>query len=415
MSQTQAIRNKQGGFNLFSIATVVMMLFYILPQAVLIVRNDVMAIIVTVYYALFIRRYVSPATVLKTLLLAIPYLLLFWANGFPGNARLGFVLPFMTLWTLVMPCFAIIAVVKRNNPDEQKVIIIAISICLLYVFISTFRGLAIDPLIMREMAGSEDIAVHIARMKSVGGYGFAYAVGALFIASWLINKFIKHSLYLKLLMIVIIIACGVLIVQSQYATLLFISIFGVAIYYFITANTLGKKIRVVVIALIAFFASQTLVIMGTSLFGGDVLRYKFTLIYDAIWGNAGVENISGDRLQLQLDAFDLFLSSPIWGYSGATNLEEFNESHSTFIGNMALTGIIGVTSFFLLFYSSIKHMISIVFANITEKKLYIPILFFYFLFAWLNPIEYAFECAWMIFFVVPLMFEFLINKYRLNI
>lgn len=413
MSQVQTIRSGGSGFNLFSIATIVMMLLYVMPQSVVFIHNDLMAIIATVYYVVFAGKYVDSGKVIKAILVAVPYLIIFWLNNFPGSFKLGFVLPLITLWTLVMPCFAIIAVVKRNNPDEQKVIIIATSICLLYVFISTFRGLAIDPLIMREMAGSEDIAVHIARMKGVGGYGFAYAVGALFIASWLIYKFIKHSLYLKLLMIVIIIACGVLIVQSQYATLLFISIFGVAIYYFITANTLGKKFRVVVIALIAIFASQTLVIMGTSLFGGDVLRYKFTLIYDAIWGNAGVENISGDRSQLQLDAFDLFLSSPIWGYSGAVNLEEYSEAHSSIMSVMASTGLIGIVSFFMLFYSSCKRLLAGIPQRINDSKFYYPILIYYFLFALLNPVEYAFECAWMIFFVVPLLFVFLINKIKI--
>ena len=73
-SKTQTIKSQQNGFNLFSIATVIMMLFYILPQAVIFVRNDVMAIIVTVYYALFVSRYVSPAIVLKTMFLAAPCL-----------------------------------------------------------------------------------------------------------------------------------------------------------------------------------------------------------------------------------------------------------------------------------------------------------------------------------------------------
>lgn len=411
MSQVQTIIQPRGNsVTVFSVATVIMMMLYTLPQVVLFVRNDMMAIIVTVYYALFVSKYVSPAIVLKTLLIGLPYLLIFWLNNFSGNVRLGFVLPFMTLWTLVMPCFAAIAVVKRNYLLEQRFILIATGLCLAYVFISTFQALAIDPLIMREMAGSDDENVHIARVYGAGGYGFAYAVGALFIAIWILNRYMKRLPFWKIASVVLIVICGLLIVESQYATLLFIAVFGVAIHYYLEANTFSKRIKVIAISVVAILASQTLIVLGSSMLGGEVLRFKFAMIYNSIWGGGGIENISGDRSQLQLDAFGLFLQSPLWGYSGAAHLDEYAEAHSSFMAVLASTGIIGVVSFFYLFYSSCRRMLLNVFVNKNERKLYYPVIIFYFLFAWLNPIEYAFECGWMIFFVIPLIYAITFKK-----
>lgn len=405
MSQTQTIRNKQSGLNLFSIATIVMMLCYILPQAVIFIRNDIMAIIVTFYYALFISRYVSPAIIFKTFLLAVPYLFLYWANGFPGNFKLGFVLPLMTLWTLVMPCFAIVAAVKRNNPAEQKYILIATGICLLYVFVSTFRGLAIDPLIMREMAGGLDISVYQARLRGVGGYGIAYATGALFIAICILRRHCPEKKY-KMIGLLLMLICGLLVVQSQYATLLFITIGGIALYYIIDARTFLQKLNVVVASIVVVLSSQMLVTLGMSVFGEqEVLVFKFQLISDAVWGNAGVENVSGDRSQMQIDAFNMFLNSPVWGCPGFEQKEAYFASHSTILGVLASTGLIGIASYFFCLYYSIKHLMVNCLLDM-ERRIILPVFIYYLAFSFLNPVEYSFECSWIIFFVIPLLYIF---------
>lgn len=408
MSQTRTIQNKQGGINFFSIATIVMMLFYVLPQAVLVVRNDMMAVIVTVYYVLFISRYVSPLIVLKTLLLAVPYLLLFWVNGSSGDAKLGFVLPFMTLWTLVMPCFAIIAIVKRNNQKEQRTILIVTGICLLYVFIATFRGLAVNPLIMRDLDGGEDISLHQTRLMGVGGYGLAYATGALFIAIWIICQYIPPKMY-KMMGLLFLLICGLLVVQSQYATLLFITIGGVAIHYIIEARTFSKKLLLVVVSIVLLLLSKFLVTLGMSVFGGqEVLVFKFQMISDALWGNAGVENVSGDRSQMHIDAFKMFLSSPIAGCADFGQKEAYIAAHSTILSVMASTGLIGIISYFMLFFNCIKRLMLNCFFDM-EKRIILPVFIYFFAFSFLNPIDYSFECSWIIFFMIPLMYKYFLN------
>ena len=406
MSKVQTISKPQGNsVTFFSVATIIMMMLYIMPQTVLFFRNDMMAIVVTIYYALFVSKYVSPAIILKTLLIGLPYILIYWFNNFPGDAIHGFILPFMTLWTLVMPCFATIAVAKRNQIAEQRFILIVTGGCLLYVFINSFQALANDPVIMREMTNYENLYIKTNRMHGVGGYGFAYAIGALFIAMCGVNRYVKNNKLLKSIVLAMIVACGLMIVQSQYATLLFISFFGVAIMYYLDAKKTSDKITIIVVAIAGILLLQPLLKIAGSLVGGEVLQFKFSIINDALWGGEGAENISGERSQMQLDAYGLFLKSPLWGTAGAVNMEEYYASHSTILGTMAATGLIGIMCYFLVFFFSCKHVISNIFVNIREKKLYYPVLIFYFLFAWLNPIEYAFECGWMIFFVIPLTYK----------
>ena len=413
MSQVQTLSNTHGkSVTPFSVATVIMTLLYVMPQTLLFVRNDMLAIIATLYYFVFLSKYVSIDQVFKVLLLGLPYSILYWIVGYSGNFKLGFVIPFMTLITLVMPCFAIIAVVKRNNWKEQKFISITTAISLLFVAITTFVALADNPLIMREMTGGGEYYITQARLRGVGSYGIAYSMGALFIAFWSLRRYLKKSFIPPIVYLVMTIVSGLLVVQSQFGTLLFITIGGVALHYFIEARTFPKRIMVLAVAIIVIISSQALIKMGMTMFGGEVLRYKFQLIYDGIWGGSGVENISGERSQVQLAALSFFLQSPVWGCSGVVFNEVFYSAHSTMIAVLAATGLIGFISYISAFYSAIKKVLSECFISVAEKRLYYPVVLFYLSFAFLNPIDFSFECSWVIFFVIPLLYIMVFSQAR---
>jgi len=99
----------------------------------------------------------------------------------------------------------------------------------------------------------------------------------------------------------------------------------------------------------------------------------------------------------------------LFGEIGAVNTEAYSESHSTLLSVMACSGIVGLISYLNVFYYSCKHMILSVF-NSAERRLYFPVATFYFALAWLNPIDFSFECSWMIFFVIPLIYVMIFNK-----
>lgn len=409
MSNNQTTSEIRGGVGLFTFSTIVLMLFYVLPQTVVFINNNVMAIIVTIYYALFISKYVPPATIINSFALALPYLFLYWINGFWGDFKLGFVLPCMTLWTLVMPCYVVIAIKKRNNLFEQKSILIATIICLLYVSISTFRALAIDPVIMREMAGGDAEIATPMRLMGVGGFGIAYSLGALFISLWTLHSYYKSSLVSFIFYLVVLIGCGLLVVQSQYATLLFITIFGLAFSFFIQAKTPQQKMIIIGVSLVFIIMFQGLIVLGISFFEGQVLGVKFQLIYDGIWGGNGTENISGDRSQFHMDALRMFLKSPFWGYNGFASAETYDTAHSTILSVMTASGLIGIVSYFSFFHHVVKRMMGCLF-NKRNYNYYYPVILFYICFAVLNPIDYSFDCSWVIFMIIPLFIFMTLNR-----
>jgi len=403
----------RGSVTSFTVATVIMMLLYVMPQAVLFIRNDLLAIIATIYYVLFVRKYVSPSVLISTLLIAFPYLFLYGINGFWGNLKYGFVLPFMTLLTLVMPCFAMIAIVKRNNLREQKVILIVTALSLGYVAINTLIALATNPLIMRDLTGTTDGSFYVmTRMRGVGGYGIAYSMGALFIAFWVTRKYISDSFIHPVVYYTLMIGSALLIVQSQFGTLLFITIGGIALYYFIETKSFLQKLLVLSVTIVVIVLSKSLISLGMTMLEGEVIRYKFELIYDSIWGGGGAENISGERSQVQLEAYRLFLQSPIFGYNGFINLDAYKSAHSTIISVMAASGIIGLFSYLAMFYSVIRRILTCCFSLKEEKRLYYPVILFYLSFAFLNPIDFTFECSWIIFFVIPLLYYVVFNKVK---
>ena len=413
MTQEKNISINRGSVTVFTIATIIVMLLYVMPQAVLFIRNDLLAIIVTLYYIFFVRKYVSPGIIIGTLLIAVPYLFFYGINGYPGDLKHGFVLPFMTLVTLVMPCFAIIAVVKRNNSFEQKVIIIATALSLGYVAVNTLIALSTNPLIMRELTGTTEESLNrVSRMAGVGSYGIAYSMGALFIAFWGIRKYIKNSFIPPVVFYALIIVAALMVVQSQFGTLLFITIGGIALHYFIEAKTFGQRLFVLGISIVVILLSRTLISLGMTMLNGEVLRYKFELICESIWGGGGADNISGERSQVQLGAYRLFMESPIYGYSGFDNLDAYESAHSTILSVMVASGIIGLISYLGMFYSVIKRTIVNCFTSKKEKRLYYPVVLFYLSFAFLNPIDFTFECSWIIFFVIPLLYYMVFNKVK---
>lgn len=413
MTQEKNINMNRGSVTSFTIATIIVMLLYVMPQAVLFIRNDLLAIIVTLYYIFFVRKYVSPGIIIGSLLIAVPYLFFYGINGYSGDLKHGFVLPFMTLVTLVMPCFAVIAVVKRNNSVEQKVIIIATAISLGYVAINTLIALASNPLVMRDLTGTTDESFYIvSRMKGIGSYGIAYSMGALCIAFWGIRKYIKNSFIPPVVYYLLIIVAVLLVIESQFGTLLFITIGGIAVHYFIEAKSFGQRVLILVAAITVLILSKTLISLGMTMLSGEVLRYKFELIYESIWGGDGAENISGERSQVQLRAYQLFLQSPIYGYSGFASLDAYGSAHSTILSVMVASGIIGLISYLGMFYSVIKRTVTICFISDKEKRLYYPVVLFYLSFAFLNPIDFSFECSWIIFFVIPLLIYMVFNKVK---
>lgn len=392
----------------FVIATTLVSAMLFLPQSYIFLRNDMMGILLTVYYMLFVAKYVNIGTVFQKISPVIPYLLLSWLVAYGMSFKYGFVLPGMTLWSLLMPAFASIAVIKRNNKQEQKMILLGMFIIVAYVSYNTLMAVIDNPNVMRaNEGGGEDSAQHYLRLMGIGNYGYAYSMGALFVALFSVRKIITNK-YKRLFMIASVF-CAIVVLLSQYATLLFICIFSVFTYMILNAKKTDQKILLFLLAIIIYFSLQGFIYAGITIFEGQVLGEKFQMIYDGFWGTGDIEHLSADRSEKQLNAFRVFLQSPIIGnnYFDSTNQEAIGLAHSTIISILALTGLIGLISYLATFFNVIKYQVSKIFADST-KTAYFTVLAFYAFFAVLNPIDYTFETSWVIFFIVPIIFNYFV-------
>lgn len=394
----------------FVIATVLVSAMLFLPQSYIFLRNDAMGMLLTGYYFIFVAKYVPLGKVFSKFSPVLPYLFLSWLVAYGMSFKYGLVLPGMTLWTLLLPAFASIAVIKRNNPKEQKLILLGMFILVVYVSFNTLMAVIDNPNVMRANEGGEGSAQNYLRLLGIGNYGYAYSMGALFVALFSIRKLVP--LKIKHLFTIATVFCAIVVLLSQYATLLFICVFSVFAYMIFNAKNINQKFLLVILAIIIYFSLQGIIYAGIKIFEGQVFGDKFQMIYDGLWGTGDVEHLSADRSEKQLNAFRVFLQSPLVGnyFFDSANREPIGLAHSTIISILALTGLIGLTSYLATFYNVIKYQVHKVFANST-KIAYYTVLAFYVFFALLNPIDYTFETSWIVFFIVPIIFNyFVVNK-----
>lgn len=387
-------------------------MLYMMPQSMYFFRNDAMAIIVGIYYFSFIRRYCGLKYLVQIFKYAMPFLFLMCFISKGGSIKYGFVLPFMTLWNLLIPCLISIAIIKRNNILEQKTILTVTLICMIYVSVTTLLAVEVDPNIMRKLTSdfTED-SVMMMRMKGVGGYGTAYSMGAFMVSLWILYKKMNLTFFKRVCYIALMGYVAMFILRAQFTTLIFITIFGIFFYYLLDANTASKKIRLILLLAVILFSLQAIIHIGISLFEGQTIGGKFETIYEAIWRTGNLEQISSDRSEFQMNSIRLFMESPIWGndINNQENSITYGASHSTLLSVLCATGLIGLLSYVKSFYEAIKiEWLSL--CPWVNKSLFFSVVAYFAFFAFFNPADYSLEASWMVFVTVPLMNKLLNNK-----
>lgn len=398
----------------FVVFTVIMMALYTMPQTVCFIRNDMMGIFCTVYYMVFIHRDIPISVALKVISPILLYAIVYGTVSMGFDFKLGIILPIMTTWTFSMPAFAMVAIYRRNSQIEQKAILVSTIVCLLYVCINTFLAIQSSPDIMRNLDGNSDMAfVTSMRMSGIGGFGFAYTMGLLFVALFALHNYRIAISKNPLVYWAILFAIGYFVLCTQFTTLLFIIIFSIFFYYFLDSRTIIKKLKFIILLFLAYYFFQSFILLGISLFEGQTLGIKFQMIYDGIWVNNDLEHVSAERSEWQLDAFRLFLSSPIWGnYILKGNAAiAFDRAHSTILSIMCSTGLLGLFSYFSTYIRIAKYQANNLFDK-KERTLYFSCIAYYFFFSFFNPTDNVFELSWTLFITVPLLSLYFTRKFN---
>ena len=391
----------------FVISVIVMMLMYMVPQIKVIVPYDRLALVSFIFVALFVLR-TDSNHIIRVLLCALPYSFLMFIVARQGDFKYGFVHPLMTLWLLVFPAILATEVVGRNNQKEMMVIVVS---SLIVLVVSLFLGISVfgeNQDALRALAARQDEDyVQDLTQRGVGGFGATYSTGGLLVACLLSLRFSLKKVT-KILLVVLSLFLVYYILNAQFATLIIITFLSAAYYFYSTAKSSRQKFLIFAIGCLFVIAMPSFMQLIVNFFGDTTVGDKFSQMDIALFeGGGGFSNVSGQRSKFQLDALRLFLQSPIWGNSMSTGNNAVIEysSHSTLLSVMACTGLIGLSSYYFTFSSSVRILLKKAYIN---QDFYNPIIFYLILFSVFNPITGSLEAMWCYFVIIPLLYKLFI-------
>lgn len=291
---------------------------------------------------------------------------------------------------------------ERLNRKHIKMILICFLVMATYILYNTLTALGENPEIARLLAqgtASESGAeLNSYRLSNIGGFEFSYMMGIVsLIVMWMF--LIQKKVWVK----IVLLACYVLIfnyiLQSQYATLLFLTFAGTVILLFLFNKNIVLRLFLVLFSLVLIFNITDIAFYLSNLFKGSVLERKFLQIANALV--KGTTEELGSRPELIINSFNAWLKNPIFGLDA----RELN-SHSLIMGTLASGGLIGIALFVCLYIISLK----LIHATINEYKqgisLFICSSIFLIALSFFNPIGYVFEMTIATFFLVPICIKY---------
>lgn len=393
-------------------STLLIAAFYLFPQMSILIRFDQIAYLSALYYVCFVAKQVNVSKVASIILYAIPFcLLMFVAKGY--NFKYGFLHNFMGVWNLIIPSVICVGLFLRKRPRELFIITWGAIIMLTITCVTTLTAMGDSANVMRELtAGTTDENyANALREQGVGGFGIAYAMGAFTVGLFALFRQMKKWNIGKFVILIFLVFSFYFVTQAQFTTLLIITVVGAATSYFLDARTWFQKLKVVVITGIIISLMPVIVQIVIALYEDSTIAARLSRMSDSLWGNGDASDISGQRSIYQLNAYNLFLESPIWGNNITKQPNAFTHlaCHSTLLAVACSTGIIGIWSYLRTFYTAFKNEINLIIDPNLHTSYY-PVAIYYLLFAFLNPIDTVTEAAWLIFVIIPSLFRLYIPK-----
>lgn len=391
----------------FVVCTILLAAFYFFPQMRILITYDQLAYLSTLYYVCFIMKTEPLNKLVNIMKYTLPYcILIYIAKGF--SFKYGFMLNFMTLWNLLIPSIICIGILSRNRTKELQIITWSTIAMIVATCIVTLGEMSLTANVMRELtAGTTDETYAMKlRKNGVGGFGVAYSMGAFAVGLFILLKQIPRENKIWWVILSLTLFIVYFITQAQFTTLLILTIVGIVSYYFLNAKTTNKKMVIIgctgAIIVAMPFIFQTLI----NLYSDTTVGARLDRMYESLWGNGELTEVSGSRSVQQLEAFYLFLQSPFWGnnITGIKNASIHLACHSTLLAVAAATGIIGVWSYIKSFKTAFDRQIDVI-IDPSLKSCYYPIVLYYLLFAIFNPIDGFPEAPWVIFVVIPSLYK----------
>ena len=371
---------------LYLASTVVLIALFFLPSYRTNFNLVALALLGMAYAILFIKN--SIHRLAKIALPLLCYGLIGFIFSLPGNFKMGFLHPIMIVWISVFPMIIANDVIKRKNIGDTKIVYFISLIFLCIILTATIKAMSIDPEVMRYMtavAVSDKDEIADLTSQNVGGYGVAYGVGAVFIS--FVGSLLAFNIKgrIKFLSLVSIIAMGFVIIHAQFTTLLILVSLALFIQLIQIKRSFLYRFLVILMVASLWICAEPLFVMIMDFFSDTTTGYHLQEIYGTLFGNEEYDHL---RRTLLSRAIDLFLQSPIVGsdVSNPKNMTIAIQCHSTILYNLIRGGIFGLFFFlytyWLVFKPIFKH-----FSLRTRNLVLVPLLIYYLVLSYLNPIE----------------------------
>lgn len=401
---------------IYILATGVLSAIYILPAIRIGFDYTKLAIILILFYILFIYRRNGVVPIKRLLLNLLPYMLLSFMVAKAGNFKLGFLHPLLITWCMIFPAILCKDLIERGNKAEILCISIITISMLLFVMYNTLDALSDSSNIMRDLTAvsilDEDLRIAYAQ-DNIGGFGIAYGTGAMVVllVTLAFNRISSRSI--RLIIYILLGYTLYFVLNAQFTTLLFLTMFCSIISLYLSDYGQRHKAQLIFMGIIFLFVTPLFFQLLAQLYDGTTIGVKLLNFNNSLFGDGNITEVSGQRSKFQLDAFILFLKSPIWGSDVTHNLSNatiYVSSHSTMLGIACSTGLIGLISYYRTYWLFIKSIYNSI---VNVGKNYKALVLYFFLFSFLNPSETC-EASWVIFMIVPLLFN-LIKIFAKNV
>ena len=259
-----------------------------------------------------------------------------------------------------IPCVIALLCYSQINVESQKKILQLALIAMAVTSITTIIGLQVYPRAARELASATEDVRNFYMSLNIGGFEFIYAlVLSIPVIFWMISNTKGLIKCLNIVILLIFLYC---IYLSAYTTALLISI---ALLLLLIYDAYPKLRKVIIVGILLFFimagsgALSSIFMWLSSTVESEYVSDRLLQIGLVLQGEA-IEDLetetTNERLLLMKNAWEGFMSSPIWGHNFASWHKEILSGHSVGLDILSSAGFIGLVFFISLFYKAYKKI-----------------------------------------------------------
>lgn len=397
-------------FSFFYIFAVVFLLScYILPFVRMQLNMVQLAVLNIIFVLICMIRTKSMKILIHMTTLLVPFLGISFLISTGMSVKYGIIHKYMLFLNMIFPAILSIDLIRRNNKKEIYMILFSMSIMIAYVLIRSYIEIRINPAILREMTAVSVTDIdYVSRMQleGVGGFGIAYGSGILILSFITLFKFVKNK-GVRFVFLFIILSLIVFILNANFTTLLIISIICVWLHLFINSSSSICRMILFGGGGICFIILPQILEFAIGYYGDTSTGNHLSDLLNSLIGKYSYDS---ERNRITLSLWKSICNSPLWGrniYDMSSSFLYAN-SHSTILGCLYSTGIIGLISYLMAIWYVIKYLLKRVGI---PNKISLILIVYYLLLGYFNPSE-SIEVSVCAFMFFPLLSYVILNRYR---